>query len=366
MAIPDIPAGFVRYLFQCAIIGFLTFAVRVNHYRVHYGWKDRVVWPGLLFVALAGLIWQAIVTLWVPGPYLDEVFHIPQAQKYCELRWYEWDDKITTPPGLYASPLLISSPLPRPDCPGESALLTVSSSYLASFAIQKLTWLLIGPCSPLTLRMTNWLAILFIALGALQCRRLVEARLADRASGGRHTRPLYVLSIHAVHTGVNTALFPLLFFFSGLYYTDVFSTLAVLGAFWVHLERVGLEGKGWWSDVLVVLVGLLALLMRQTNVFWVVVFVGGLEAVHVVKGLRPPVTSPGQFERGMLVKFYLAKYSQGDVHDPPLKQAGLEGTSLLPLAPLAGRCAMLTLPVQMSSTVPSALPLGCCVIRFEF
>lgn len=30
----------------------------------------------------------------------DEFFHIPQAQKYCEGRFREWDDKITTPPGL--------------------------------------------------------------------------------------------------------------------------------------------------------------------------------------------------------------------------------------------------------------------------
>ena len=36
----------------------------------------------------------------VPDPYLDEVFHIPQAQRYCEDKWFEWDDKITTPPGL--------------------------------------------------------------------------------------------------------------------------------------------------------------------------------------------------------------------------------------------------------------------------
>ncbi|CAN8102066.1 unnamed protein product [Discula destructiva] len=297
MTIPDIPDGFVRYFGQCAFIGFITFAARVTYYQYHYGWKDRLVWPGLLFVAMAGLVWQAVVTLWVPEPYLDEVFHIPQAQKYCELRWLEWDDKITTPPGL----------------------------YIVSLAIQRLTWLLVGPCSPLTLRMTNWLAILLVALAALQCRRLLEARLAERASGPhQQTRPPYALSVYAVHTGVNVALFPLLFFFSGLYYTDVFSTLAVLGAFWVHLERVGLEGAGWRSDVLVVLVGVVALLMRQTNVFWVVVFLGALEVVHVIKSIRPPPTSPGQFDRKTLVRFYLCRYAQGDVHDPVLNEAGIE------------------------------------------
>lgn len=199
--------------------------------------------------------------------------------------------------------------------------------------IQKLTWLLVDTCSPLTLRMTNWLAILFLAFASLQCRRLLEARLAERDSEAQQTRPPYALSIYAVHTGVNVALFPLLFFFSGLYYTDVFATLAVLFAFWVHLERVGLQGKGWRSDGLVVLAGLGALAMRQTNVFWVVVFMGGLEAVHVVKSLRPPPTSPGQFDRKMLINFYLSRYAQGDVHDPPLNEAGVEGKSVLLLLP---------------------------------
>ena len=36
----------------------------------------------------------------VTNPFQDEVFHIPQAQKYCDAKWLEWDDKITTPPGL--------------------------------------------------------------------------------------------------------------------------------------------------------------------------------------------------------------------------------------------------------------------------
>lgn len=35
------------------------------------------------------------------GGVKDEVFHIPQAQAYCRNEWYHWDNKITTPPGLY-------------------------------------------------------------------------------------------------------------------------------------------------------------------------------------------------------------------------------------------------------------------------
>ncbi|KAB2013652.1 hypothetical protein ES319_D09G170000v1 [Gossypium barbadense] len=54
----------------------------------------------------------AIVSLWVipvsvlvnrivPDTYMDEIFHIPQAQKYCNGDFMSWDPMITTPPGLY-------------------------------------------------------------------------------------------------------------------------------------------------------------------------------------------------------------------------------------------------------------------------
>ncbi|OXB61776.1 hypothetical protein ASZ78_007420 [Callipepla squamata] len=34
-------------------------------------------------------------------PYMDEVFHVPQAQAYCQGHWLQWNPMITTPPGLY-------------------------------------------------------------------------------------------------------------------------------------------------------------------------------------------------------------------------------------------------------------------------
>ena len=74
---------------------------------------------GLLSVFIFGRSWLALVSHEAPEPYLvseslnspevyemvanyhqDEVFHIPQAQTYCEGRYWDWDDKITTPPGL--------------------------------------------------------------------------------------------------------------------------------------------------------------------------------------------------------------------------------------------------------------------------
>ena len=37
----------------------------------------------------------------LPQPYMDEKFHVPQAQRYCEGDFWYWDGKITTFPGLY-------------------------------------------------------------------------------------------------------------------------------------------------------------------------------------------------------------------------------------------------------------------------
>lgn len=77
------------------------------------------IWVGLLVIAVASGAWLNAVTNTVEGPYLvscslmfpqsitishdctqDEVFHVGQAQTYCDGRFNEWDPKITTPPGL--------------------------------------------------------------------------------------------------------------------------------------------------------------------------------------------------------------------------------------------------------------------------
>ena len=38
-----------------------------------------------------------------PAPYMDEVFHVPQAANYCHHNFSHWDPMITTLPGLYVS-----------------------------------------------------------------------------------------------------------------------------------------------------------------------------------------------------------------------------------------------------------------------
>jgi alpha-1,2-glucosyltransferase len=43
----------------------------------------------------------AVVSQVASEAYMDEIFHVPQAQAYCRGDFTYWDDKITTPPGLY-------------------------------------------------------------------------------------------------------------------------------------------------------------------------------------------------------------------------------------------------------------------------
>jgi alpha-1,2-glucosyltransferase len=103
----------------------------------------------------------------------------------------------------------------------------------------------------------------------------------------------------------------------------------VVAAFLNHLRRVQTEEPaGVLSDVVTLLLGVLALFMRQTNVFWVVVFMGGLEAAFAAKKVPSKVKSENLSSGNTLwgrCKLYTEKYASGDVHDPPLRSAWPDG-----------------------------------------
>lgn len=188
----------------------------------------------------------------------------------------------------------------------------------------------LAECTPSSLRSNNLVATLLTALLALSCRRRIEAQTAIGAEKS-------AVSFYAYHTAINIALFPVIFFFSGLYYTDVASTLVVLAAYRNHLNRVAShsEKPGFLNGLWTVILGVAALFMRQTNVFWVVVYMGGLEAAHVVRGLKPkPVPeretpSISLASVGEFFGFWLKRYAVGDVHDPPVDMAWPDGMSTL-------------------------------------
>lgn len=141
-------------------------------------------------------------------------------------------------------------------------------------------------------------------------------------------RKIPEMSVRDILTGINVALFPVLFFFSGLYYTDPASTLIVLLAYANHLTRVETEEPSLLNDVYSLTLGILALGFRQTNIFWVVVYMGGLEVIHAVKTLNPaPIKTPKFRTLSEQIEFYAWRYSLGDIHDPSLNLAQPIGRS---------------------------------------
>jgi alpha-1,2-glucosyltransferase len=67
--------------------------------------------------------------------------------------------------------------------------------------------------------------------------------------------------------------------------------------------------------------------MRQTNIFWVAVFMGALELVRTIKANKKDLPSGQPIPRGWqeiaVAKFQ--QYSRGYIHDIALKDAGLHG-----------------------------------------
>jgi alpha-1,2-glucosyltransferase len=130
-------------------------------------------------------------------------------------------------------------------------------------------------------------AICLICVLSYQIRRLLRKPLPSRRTQ-KNPSALQSKDVEAqtslidAHTALNISLFPPLFFFSGLYYTDVLSTLAVLAAYTTYLNQRRTQNY-LISSLITVNVGVLALLFRQTNIFWVAVFPAGLAVVDTLK-----------------------------------------------------------------------------------
>ncbi|EGZ27833.1 hypothetical protein PHYSODRAFT_477641 [Phytophthora sojae] len=190
---------------------------------------------GLLFAWLLNAVNRA-----VPEPYMDEIFHIPQAQKYCEGRYDEWDPKITTFPGLYLAS-------------------TLYAKVAATLGFGEF-------CSVSVLRSVN---VLF-ALGNVVLCVLLRRHIAPQDPNAL---------LHALRV----AVFPPLFFFAFLFYTDGGATFFVL-LMVLLAEKVNLlqypPTRG--NFMLSSLSGAVAVLFRQTNIVWVV-FVAGTVVVRCVE-----------------------------------------------------------------------------------
>ena len=97
------------------------------------------------------------------------------------------------------------------------------------------------------------------------------------------------------HSAINISSFPLLFFFSALYYTDTLSAVTVIIAYISFLRRNANQGTkhrtgksqadAYLWGFTIFMLGLQAMLARQTNVFWVGIFLGGLQTLQTLEDL---------------------------------------------------------------------------------
>ncbi|KAL5807126.1 hypothetical protein ACOSQ4_029859 [Xanthoceras sorbifolium] len=185
---------------------------------------------GRIAVAAIVSMWvipvSILVNLLVPDPYMDEIFHIPQAQQYCKGNFKSWDPMITTPPGLYYLSLAHLASL----FPGMFFLQAVSSYFEV--------------CSTAVLRSTNGVLAVLCSLVIFEIIAHLRPALDDRKA-----------TLHAVVL----ALYPLHWFFNFLYYTDVASLTAVLAMYLACLKK---------KYQLSALLGVLAVIIRQTNIIW--------------------------------------------------------------------------------------------------
>ncbi|KAL5293483.1 ALG10 family protein [Megaselia abdita] len=147
---------------------------------------------------------------------IDEEFHLKQAKFYCMDKFGVWDPKITTFPGL----------------------------YLVSY------WLLpFHYCTTFYLRMISLVASVVNVVFILRIR-----------NQGDETNIWNMI----VET-FNIAILPPMYFFAHLYYTDILSITSVLALYYYWSEKKHFKAA---------VCGAGSILMRQTNVVWVIMVMG--------------------------------------------------------------------------------------------
>ena len=138
----------------------------------------------------------------------------------------------------------------------------------------------------------------------------------------------------ARHSALNATLFPPLFFFAALYYTDVPSTLSVVTFYWLLLYSNSSTTLSWLRTPALVLVGVVSLMFRQTNIFWVAIFPAGLVLVNEIDRAHVAVKqSMHRRSEGFgdsWTSVVKTSWKMEAVYDQPVKDAYVEGRSSLP------------------------------------
>jgi alpha-1,2-glucosyltransferase len=184
-------------------------------------------------------------------------------------------------------------------------------------------------CSTASLRALNILASVLICLSSYDLLRLLRTRCVKSLDVTIDGNPLYSKQnirpstmILDANTALNIALFPPLFFFSALFYTDVWSTLMVLLSYNVFLRKKTASASPF-EVICAVIVGLLALLFRQTNIFWVAVFPAGLEVIDTLKTQAPLAQTS---KAPNMVEAIQSSWKHGVIQDCAVRDAAFQGS----------------------------------------
>ncbi|XP_017517903.1 dol-P-Glc:Glc(2)Man(9)GlcNAc(2)-PP-Dol alpha-1,2-glucosyltransferase [Manis javanica] len=177
-------------------------------------------------------------------PYMDEVFHLPQAQRYCEGRFSlsQWDPMITTLPGLY----LLSVGVVKP------------ASWIFGWSEHVV-------CSIGMLRFVN----LLFSVGNFYLLYLLFRKVQPRHKASS--------SIQRILSTLTLAVFPTLYFFNFLYYTEAGSMFFTLFAYLMCL---------YGNHKTSALLGFCGFMFRQTNIIWAVFCAGNIVAQKLTEAWK--------------------------------------------------------------------------------
>ncbi|GAA5962737.1 hypothetical protein JCM3765_006186 [Sporobolomyces pararoseus] len=239
-------------------------------------WSAYAIWISSL-VGVARRINREVIE-----PYMDEIFHVPQAQAYCRGDWRYWDGAITTPPGLYLVPAALSR---------LQKLLSPSFSTFDFCSLDSLRYFNLAILALLPLLYTSLL---------LAIRQTTQSRPVERKLKPTREREASLNS--ARWEGLVIALVPVVGWWGWLYYTDLGSVATVLLSM-----RLSLGRKYFLSS----LMGTFSLLFRQTNIVWLAFIAGG----SVIRKLRTVNSS---------------KKKKSQLYDPLLQDARLVDLILTP------------------------------------
>ncbi|KAI6824787.1 hypothetical protein KC332_g4342 [Hortaea werneckii] len=280
--------------------------------------------------ALAPLsAWFYLVDRTVTEPYLDEVFHVRQAQLYCAGNFHDWDPKITTPPGLYLVSYLLSFSN------------WLNERFGFGFALP-----LLG-CNLAALRLANVLGLALLAAVAY-------ISYQTRSPHPRRERRLFQ------HSALNMVLFPPLFFFSALYYTDIWSTLSVVVFYVQMVDAHRSNMKATERFVRLVALGFVSLTFRQTNVFWITVFPAAVTLVqHLDKGQEAVRSSMHRRVDGFGDSLYsVAKtaWKFEIIYDPPVEESWIDAYAYCIVSIAACSLKTISQPQRLLGLILGLLP----------